>query len=157
MPNPIQEELIQVWGLWRSGTNFIEYLVRNNIQNHNYTNRYAYSVFTSNQDALKHTLPNISKAKYHICVYKPFDVWIESYNKDGGQRTKYPERVYYDWLSKVTDFKDKHPDRVALVNYNDFIGKELWYFRGWGWDITFNNIWQVPLKKMGKGGGTDFK
>lgn len=154
------DTLLQVWGLWRSGTNFMEYLIRNNIKNNNYERREIYNTFTGKPDALKHCPPDISKAQYHICVYKQVDAFMESHNRYDMKKTNTPRDVYWDWINRAIMFRDEHPDRVVLVQYEDFIGKELWHFREWqnkGWKIEFNNMWQVPLKRMGKGSGTNFE
>ena len=154
------EVLIQVWGLWRSGTNYIEYILRNNIKNNNYDRREAYNTFTAKQDALKHCPPDISKAKYHICVYKPIDEWIASHHRYNMKKTNTPREVYWEWVRKTMEFRNNNPDNVVLINYEDFIGKELWHFREWqnnGWQIEFNDVWQVPLKRMGRESGTNFE
>lgn len=152
-----QDTLIQVWGLHRSGSNFVEYLLRNNIKNNNYERREAHSEFIGRDDALKHCYPDITKAKYHICIYKPVEQWLESHNRYDMKKLVEPRDAYWKWINLAMEFRDQNPTNVALVNFNDFVGKELYYFRSWNWDIEYNDIWQVPIKRMGKGSGTNFE
>lgn len=151
------EVLVQVWGLHRSGTNFVEYILRNNIRNNNYERREVRSQFHGKRDALKHTYPDITKAKYHICIYKNEEQLIESHDRYGMKKLINPKDDYYTWVKLATEFKNNYPNRVALINYNDFLGKELYYFREWNWDIEYNDVWQVPIKRMSKESGTTFE
>ncbi len=156
-----QDMLIQVWGLHRSGTNFVEYILRNNIKNSNYERREVRSQFHGKRDALKHTYPDITKAKYHICIYKNDNQWVESHDRYDMKKLINPRDDYWKWVNLVQDFKKEYPDNVVRVNYNDFIGKELYYFRKWqsemNWQFEFNDIWQVPIRRMGKESGTNFE
>ena len=153
----IQDTPIQVWGLHRSGTNFVEWLIRNNIKNNNYERREARSAFHGKQDALKHCYPDITRAQYHICIYKPIEEWLESHDRYTMKKLIDPRDAYWKWINLSMVMKEQYPDNVLLVNFNDFIGKELYYFRAQGWDIEYKDIWQVPMKRMGKGSGTNYE
>ena len=97
MSTQTKETLIQVWGLWRSGTNYIEYLIRNNIKNNNYERREAYNEFTGQMDALKHCYPDETKAKYHICIFKEPGEWHRSHERYDMKKTDNPIGVYLEW------------------------------------------------------------
>lgn len=159
MNSTTQETLIQVWGLWRSGTNFVEYLVRNNIKNNNYEYREGYNEFTGKTDALKHCYPDNSVATYHIGIFKQLGDWISSYERYDMKKTNKPMDAWIQWQNEYIKFNDKNPNS-RMIPYESFIGKELWWFRQWqheGWKIEFNDIWQVPIKRMGKESGTTFE
>ena len=85
-----QGTLIQIWGLWRSGTNYMEYLVRNNIKNNNYERREAHNEFTGKTDALKHCYPDSTVSKYHICIYKQLGDWMRSHERYDMKKTDRP-------------------------------------------------------------------
>lgn len=160
MDTKTKDMLMQVWGLHRSGSNFIEYLIRNNVKNNNYDRREVWSQFHGKRDALKHTKPDISYAEYHICIYKSIDQWLESHDRYNMKKLLNPRDDYWKWINLVTEFKEQYPDRVALVNYNDFIGKELWHFREWqnnGWKFELEDIFKIPIKRMGRESGTNFE
>jgi len=151
-----KDTLIQVWGLHRSGTNYIEYLIRNNIKNNNYEQRQAYNKFTGKTDSLKHCYPDINVAKYHICIFKPLNQWLISHEKYQLKKIDNPVQTYIEWESVFKQFSNQNPN-VVLIDYNEFIGKELWYFRQWRWDIEFNDVFKIPIKRMGKQSGTNFE
>lgn len=156
MDSTTQDTLIQVWGLHRSGTNYVEYLIRNNIKNNNYTRRVAYNEFTGQMDSLKHCYPQIDAAKYHICIFKPLEQWYASHERYNQKKLTNPIQAYMQWEKVFTDFSNQN-NNVALINYNNFIGKELWWLRQWGWEIEFNDIFSIPIKRMGKESGTNFE
>jgi len=159
MDTTTQDTLIQVWGLWRSGTNFVEYLIRNNIKYNNYERRQAYNRFSGKQDALKHCYPDASKATYHIGIYKELGDYVGSHETYNRKKVEYPIDAWLKWQNVYSEFNDGNPNSV-MIPYKSLLGKELWWFREWqnqGWQIEFNDIWQVPLKRMGRESGTDFE
>tara|TARA_R110000803_G_scaffold50108_1_gene104103 strand:- start:721 stop:1191 length:471 start_codon:yes stop_codon:yes gene_type:complete len=156
MTTKTKDMIIQVYGLHRSGTNYIEYLIRNNIKNNNYERKEAYNEFTGQLDSLKHCYPDINAAKYHICIFKPLNQWLLSHEKYTPKKINNPVQTYVEWESIFKGFAYKNPN-VVLIDYNEFIGKELYYFRSWGWDIEFNDVFKIPIKRMGKESGRDFE
>ena len=63
---------VQVYGLPRSGTNYVEYLIRNNIDcecTNRYVEKSSYFNYSS-KVTLKHTKPHKSYADYHIIILK---------------------------------------------------------------------------------------
>lgn len=155
-----KETLIQVWGLWRSGTNYIEYLIRNNFKNHNYERREAYNRFSGKMDALKHCYPDNDVATYHIGIYKRLGPWVQSHDRYDMKKIEgEPIGAWIQWQDVYKKFNDGNPNS-RMICLDDFMGRELWWFRKWqndGWQIEFNDIWQVPIKRMGKGSGTNFE
>ena len=151
-----QDTLIQVWGLHRSGTNYVEYLIRNNIKNNNYYRREAFNEFTGYIDSLKHCYPQLNVAKYHICIFKPLNEWLSSHNRYNQKKLTNPVESYMEWEKVFIDFSSQNAN-VVLINYNNFIGKELWWFREWKWDVEFNDVFSIPMKRMGRESGTSFE
>jgi len=156
MTTTTPDTLIQVWGLWRSGTNYVEYLIRNNIKNNNYQRREAYNEFSDKLDSLKHCVMDASTAKYHICIYKPERQWLESHKRYTQKKVLDPVKTYREWRAQAAMFEMTHGN-VLLINYNDFIGKELYWLRYTGWDLEFEDIFKIPIRRMGKESGTDFE
>ena len=77
---------IQVFGLPRSGTNFLEWSIVNYIDNIDYENKYqACDVMGlkkyGKRISLKHSLPTHNHSKYVIVIYKDFEKWSKSYKR----------------------------------------------------------------------------
>lgn len=78
---------IQVYGLPRSGTNFIEWTLRNNFVDvyYNITPEHINDVEGSAPywtDA-KHCYPNLNHSEYAIVIYKEYDEWLKSIKRMG--------------------------------------------------------------------------
>ena len=71
---------IQPFGLRRSGTNLLEYLVINSFDSDyklipRVQNVHKLHPKQGQLESLKHTLPTLSHSDYCIVVYKPFEAW----------------------------------------------------------------------------------
>ena len=74
---------VQIFGLQRSGTNFMEWSLLNNFKDVDYKNFYlpskipGYIRFNENQ-VLKHHYPTLEYSDYAFVVYKDWKDWTES-------------------------------------------------------------------------------
>lgn len=104
------KNLIQVFGLPRSGTNFMEWTIVNNFKNIRYKNLYAEgnveNFYTyGSKESIKHNYPSLNYSKYAIVIYKKFEIWKQSmikYNKD--QFAK--KSVYNKYLKKAEELDE---------------------------------------------------
>jgi len=99
---------IQVFGLPHSGTNFVEWSLRNNFIGLDY--KVIPSV--NNVDGsypkdtlLKHNYPTLKYSNYAILIYKPFDEWQKSLKKHGWSFgvTQYGYQKYIDSAKALGD------------------------------------------------------
>lgn len=95
---------VQVFGLPRSGTNFIEWSLKNNFIDVKYSNLYEekknidIKMLQKFKDmAVKHQYPSFKYSNKIIVIYKEWDKWIESYRRweYGGH---FPKKEYDKYL-----------------------------------------------------------
>lgn len=117
---------IQVYGLPRSGTNYLEYLIRNNIDC-NYTNEYKenspYFEFRT-KVALKHTKPDESYADYHVIILKKSGNFINSYvNWKKCNRNEAIE-TYKKAINDYLKFYKDNINSCIIIFHEDLINNE---------------------------------
>ena len=110
--------LIQVFGLPKSGTNFIEWMLINNFSNIKYKNIYVKENIISyptinNTYILKHSYPNLKYSEFAIVVYKSFNDWCKSMKK-AYPESKPTKKTYNKYLNKS---KELSTDKVLIVDY----------------------------------------
>jgi len=123
----------RVYGLERSGTNLMEWIVREHF-NPNYEridvigNNILMRKYREKQ-SLKHTLPTCINDK-NIVMYKPFEQWVESWNKYYKRGDNYilggdvgcSKEVYDMYLNTAIEYNLKPNDlSFLLINYNDLM------------------------------------
>lgn len=123
--------IIQVFGLPRSGTNFMEWTLNNNFSSVNYINIYVNKCDTKGLkeygkwNALKHSYPNLNYSDYALVIYKSFDEWVKSMKKDRSRRGKPSEETYNEYLRIANELpKDKCiivSFDYAYTNYEDLV------------------------------------
>ncbi len=138
---------VQVFGLPRSGTNFIEWSLQNNFKNLSYKN--IYTNFNNNQISVKHDLPSFTYSNYVIVIYKEYNLWIASMKKDNKNPSNFPE--YKKFLQTSNDLPKNKTIIVehtwAVKNYFkmlDLISKKF------NFELIDNLI--QPKYKLNKGG-----
>jgi len=103
---------IQVFGLHRSGTNFLEWSLQNNFVDLNYIRYTEYDRLIKGDykgltkyneyNSLKHTTPNLKHSPYIIAIYKPLNEWLTSITKSNHLVNK-KEAIesYYKWKDDI--------------------------------------------------------
>ena len=159
MTNLKYHNKIQVFGLHRSGTNFLEWSLNNNFKGINYK-RYTeydklikgnYKGLTRFNDfiSLKHTKPTLDYCDYIIATYKPLDEWISSVNRSRHLKNK-KECIesYNKWLEDI----DKIPSNKIILktnkewitNYKDLLEEISTKF-----DVILNDTIKIPEFRFG--------
>ena len=115
----MDRNLIQVFGLPRSGTNFMEWTLNNNFTDVNYVNIYTKCDTQGLREfgkicALKHSYPNFNYSNYVLVIYKTYDEWVKSTKKDG--RGSASQEIYDEYL-KIANTLPK--DKCLLVSFKD--------------------------------------
>lgn len=146
---------IQVYGLRRSGTNFIESIVLNN-----FDNNYNTVIVKQNIDkkhlkygckvSLKHTLPTFKYSEFIILVYKPYEEWKKSMEKIYKKQS-----FYIVWEKFHEKINDIYNDKVIVVdwyeaatNQKEFINHISEKFK-----LDVDQIIFPPKKKMDRSKG----
>tara|TARA_Y100001972_G_C7645185_1_gene324196 strand:+ start:397 stop:870 length:474 start_codon:yes stop_codon:yes gene_type:complete len=101
---------IQVFGLPRSGTNFIEWSLKNNFKNIFYNN--LYMDYKNKQISVKHYFPSFIYSDYVIIIYKEYNPWLISMKKDGKHPSEWPE---YEQFLKVANSLPK--DKTIIIEH----------------------------------------
>lgn len=112
---------IQIFGLPRSGTNFMEWSITQYIDDILYVNKYKNSDIPwlceyRRHAALKHSFPSLEFSDFCIIIYKDFDKWRRSYRKRCNK--KITEKQYAEYFERI---KKLPADKVFLVNHKDIV------------------------------------
>lgn len=115
---PKRRNKIQVYGLPRSGTNFIEWTLNNNFIDISYINLYKTcdsGIKEHGRDiALKHCLPSLNYSDHAIVIYKSYDQWVESMKRDN--RGKSTRKIYDDYLQAAKNLPD---DKCIIISHQE--------------------------------------
>ena len=117
---------IQVYGLPRSGTNFIEWSLVENFRYIRYENIYEQCAIKEvrrwlpkddDTIAVKHQYPSFDHANKIIVIYKDWGVWIESFNRwaQTHGNNSFPRKIYDNYL-KVAESLD--PERTMILQHS---------------------------------------
>lgn len=154
-----EKNLIQVYGLPRSGTNFVEWTLVNNFADLKYKNVYIpqgsdrippiISSVRRGKMAIKHSYPSLQYSKYAIVIYKEWDLFSVSFKKWANRNC--PVEQYEKYLNIA---KSLNSERCLLVehswsynNYTSFVDKISEKFK-----VKKNNIIKKPLNRLNMGG-----
>ena len=121
----IVKNTVQVYGLPRSGTNFVEWALINNFYHIQYANYDCYDfnpIIPRKKWAIKHSLePNFYYSDNLIIIFKPIEEYLISYKK--WNTNKYDENVvkstYNSYMKYVNNLYENYKNNVLLINYND--------------------------------------
>jgi hypothetical protein len=155
-----KKNIIQVFGLHRSGTNFIEWSLKNNFEGLEYDGRSEWYANVPGDEqyggtqSLKHTLPTLVFSDYAIVVRREFKSWNRSV------RNKFPHcnftketyDYYYHIGSTLNSEKCIFIDYEWVCdNYKQFLDMIEEKF---GYKIKEN--WFQPKKRLATDGGESF-
>lgn len=117
---------IQIWGLPRTGTNYLEYLIINNV-NCTYINSHKklsdYFKYNS-KVALKHTKPSNTHSKYHIILLKTSGNFIKSFTKWKKCSVNEAIITYKKAICDYIKFYNENKDQCVIVFHEDLINNE---------------------------------
>jgi hypothetical protein len=121
---------IQVFGLPRSGTNFVEWTLRNNFVGIDYN---VIDVINNvpgsfpHTTLLKHNYPTLQYSHYGILIYKPFFEWQHSLKKNG-------------WSFGITQYGYQKYIEAGKSLGNKFLVVE------WDWCVKNYNTFLLKIK-----------
>lgn len=151
-----------IYGLPRSGTNFLEYLVRNNIQCKYETKYVGGGKYRKGKMALKHSTPDEKHGDYFIILLKTSGNFVKSYRKWSGSTEAHALFVYNDMIKEYLKFYLSNDDRTVIIFHEDLIGNEEKYIDRICWKFGLKRSTDEFVKpkvgiKMDKSGGMSFK
>lgn len=110
---------IQVYGLPRSGTNFLEWSLVQYFENITYKNHYkmcdveGITQYKKNV-AVKHSFPSFEYSDKIIVIYKDFEKWSKSYEKYTG---KLPSKIV--WENYMNKSKKLDSDNTLIISHSE--------------------------------------
>jgi len=112
---------IQIFGLPRSGTNFLEWSIIEYFDNIKYENKYKIcDVEGLNRYnhiiALKHSFPTLDHSDYIIVIYKDFEKWSKSYKKWSKQEPK--KEIWENYLNTANKIDNK---RCLIISHEELV------------------------------------
>lgn len=118
---------IQVFGLPRSGTNWIEWILKNNFVNLKYN--MMHEVINDVEGSFpywteyKHNYPNLDYCSNAIVIWKPYEEWLESIKRQGWvfQVTKETHQKYIDRGFELGDKGLVIEHGWAMNNYDELL------------------------------------
>lgn len=118
---------IQVFGLPRSGTNWMEWVLKNNFVDLDYIlmNEIINDVEGSVPywTELKHGYPNLNNSEYAIVIYKEYDEWLKSLKKQGWVFNVSKE-THQKYINRGFELGDKAlvvEHKWCLENYDELL------------------------------------
>lgn len=144
---------IQVFGLPRSGTNWIEWTLKNNFVDVEYNLMHevindvegSYPYWTE----YKHSYPNLTNCSNAIVIWKPYEEWLESIKRQGWV-FEVTKETHQNYINKGIELGDKAlviEHGWAVKNYHMLLDTIMYRF---GVKIVDNPI--QPMKRIDMSG-----
>ena len=114
----MERQKIQVFGLQRSGTNFIEWTLIHNFTNSDYVSMSSIGNVPGDErfdmvQSLKHCYPTLDYSDYIIVIQRDYPVWINSLRKRF-RKCKYTEETYDEYYTMA---KNLDQTKTIVVNH----------------------------------------
>lgn len=115
----IMKNTIQVYGLPRSGTNFLEWTLMEYFKNFNYKNFYKkcdvkHLNIYNKKVATKHSYPSFEFSDKIIVIYKDYDKWNKSYRKWSNNNGSM--EIWKNYLNKS---KELNSDNCIIISHDE--------------------------------------
>ena len=148
-------KVARVYGLPRSGTNYVEYLVRNYTQLR-YENEFAENAYLGYRTAVKHCPPEPG-ADITILVFKQEKNFIDSFTRwDGETGEINPSWLWSRMIVDYCKFAQENRSSCLVVSWERCLGNEHKLIREVAWRTkaeTVQDDIQVPDKSFDRDGG----
>lgn len=149
-----EKNIVQVYGIPRSGTNFVEWSLVNNFVNLEYKNIYIdlpanKLLFKTN--IVKHQYPSFDYSDYVVVIYKKFENSQKSYSKWSGRREPLSRELYDEYLLKARTLS---PRKTIIFEHSWLVDN---YQKGMEqisnkFDLKLKDQITQPLNRMNKAG-----
>jgi len=153
---------IQIFGLQRSGTNFLHWTLNNNfildekidysLSNDNVKGNIKGMARYNQPQSIKHLYPTFEYSNYIIGIYKNFDNWFNSAKKSKHLvDINMAKDIHKSWLDKFDSLPNQ---KKILLNYEEFVNKYETKIMEISnkFNLKINNPIIFPKYEMNKGG-----
>jgi hypothetical protein len=145
---------IKIYGPPRCGTNYIEFLIRNNVKCI-YENKYSENNMFNCNMALKHCFPINIDFVCNILILKNINDFINSFMNWKNHNEKDSFSVYENYLEKYSNFYKENKDDSVIIFFNDLLEneKEFLNYLSNKFGFKLNNEFIKTNKIMNRDGG----
>ena len=112
---------VRIYGLPRSGTNFLEYLIRQNTD-FEYENEYAWNDYLGEETAVKHCPPVSHEKDVTILLFKQRGNFTKSFTN--WNTAIDPHSLYDQMMIDYTTFIEAHRNSAVAVSFEKLLGSE---------------------------------
>ena len=141
----LMKNKIQIYGLKKSGTNFLEFSVVKNFPEVGYFNAYP----NGSRVAMKHYRPNIDQAEQGIIyIYKDYENWVSSVKRE------YPGESLDKWKEFLDLVKSFDESKCLILNHGWCVDnfEEMLRLIADKFNLTMPEEPIKPTKRLNKGG-----
>lgn len=144
----------RVYGLPRSGTNFLEYLIRNNTDLE-YKNEFGISPYFGKYSAIKHCKPKDDDKDLYILIFKNKNNFTISYNKWRKTPKDKILKMYDIAMNDYVEFYKNNKNKTVIIAYEQLIGNEIKLLNHLSteYGVGLTKDIDIPKKRMDKSGG----
>lgn len=115
---------IKIYGPPRCGTNYLEFLIRNNIKCI-YKNEYSNNNIFKFNMALKHCFPvDINDVCCNILILKDINNFMNSFMKWRNYNENKSYSIYENYLEKYSKFYKENKNKSVIIFFNDLLKNE---------------------------------
>jgi hypothetical protein len=146
---------VRIYGLPRSGTNFLEFLINKNTDCRYETEYRDRSEYTNKYSAIKHCKPLEDGKDLYIFIIKNKENFIKSYKKWDNKPKEYIEALYNTGLNDYIEFVKEYPNKSVIIPYEKLLYNEYAYMKKLSIEFGFrlNDDFKIPKKRMNRNGG----
>lgn len=149
---------VQVFGLQRSGTNFLEWSLRNNFdinyQNISSIGNVKGDMWYGKNQSLKHCLPTLEHSDYAIVIWRDYDKWNNSVQR-AFPHCNYTKTNWYQYITHSYNFANENYGKVMLVEHKWAVENYETMLKAMGklFQIELKKDWRQPTNYMNRDGG----
>lgn len=145
---------VRVYGLPRTGTNFLEYLIRHNT-NCEYVNEYGANTYLKERTAIKHCAPQDDGKDLYIIIVKNKDNFTQSFRKWCKNKVKDIDALYENASDDYIKFYEANKDKTIILSYEQLLGNEVKFMEHLrdNYNVKINEKIDIPVKRMNRSGG----
>ena len=153
-----------VYGLPRSGTNYLEFLVRQNLQCIYDPGERECEYFDGTINAVKHCKPDANDGDVFVFLVRNRWDFITSFNNYQHwpdeprvwEREYDPQDLFYSFITDMTEFRNKMKELVFVAYHEDILENEYAVISAISkqFDIPMNKHFITTRYRMGERSGT---
>lgn len=132
----------------RSGTNYLEYLVHNNLDiNYDSTRGSKNPYFDNRIMSIKHDKPSLKFGDKHIIIYKSHANFSKSFNKWNKNKKVKADDLANAFISSYVDFYNNNAENTIIIKYDDLIDNEEKYVEYLSKELGVKRLGKLVMTK----------